>query len=463
MGASVLERLGAWVARVALADIPEIALATAKRSILDCIGVAVAAGREPIAEVLDRYLCDVGAGRSSVVGREAPVSSESAALVNGALAHALDFDDVSHTMGGHPTVPTLWSSLAVAEADGHSGAELLRAYCIGVEIETAIARGVNFHHYDHGWHPTATLGTLGATAAVAALYRLPADRIAVALGYATATAAGIKASFGTMAKPLQVGRSAQSGVLNAALARAGATANPEAMEAPQGFANVYDGEGNYDLDAMTRYLGNPWDLVDPGIAIKLHPCCGGTHSAVDAGIELHRQLGSVHEIESVDAYIHQRRYAHLDRPHPTNALDAKFSLQHTVALALSHGVVRIDDFTDDTIRDQELVGLRERVRAHPLPPDREGPEHFAAEVHVRLADGTERVARMERPRGRTPETALTDDDIETKFRACTDSTLDVAQQDQLIAAIGGLENQQHLGPIVSVLRTRSPSPARVPS
>jgi len=460
MGASVLERLGGWAAGVELSDVPAAAVATAKRSILDCIGVTVAALGEPIAGVLEGYI-GAASGPASVVGRPGGVPVETAALVNGALAHALDFDDVSHTMGGHPTIPALWSSLAVAEAAGLGGAELLRAYCIGVEVETALGRGLNFHHYDKGWHPTATLGTFGATAAAGAVHRLSAERMTAALSYATTTSSGLKSSFGTMAKPIQVGHAAQSGVLSAALARAGATANPEALEAKQGFANVYNGEGSYDLDAITAHLADPWDLVDPGIAIKLHPCCGGTHAAVDAAISIEHGLSADDRIEPVDAYIHRRRYAHLDRPRPSNPLDAKFSLQHTVALALANGVVRMDHFTDEAIREPGIVALRDRVSAHPLPPDREGPEHFAAEVHVRLADGTERVARMEYPRGRTPETALTDDDIVTKFRACTDAVLSAAQQDELIAAVADLENRPDVGALAGVLRTPLPRPAGV--
>lgn len=455
MGRSVLAALGAWASAVQLEDVPAAAVVTAKRSILDCIGVTIGALREPIAGVIDKYLDAGEPGSASVVGRTRQVGAEAAALANGALAHALDFDDVSHTMGGHPTIPVLWSSLAVAETLALTGADLLRAYCVGVEIETAIGRGLNFHHYDKGWHPTGTLGTFGGSAAVASLRRLDAAQTTAALGYATATAAGIKASFGTMAKPLQVGRAASSGVLNAALAAAGATMNENAMEAAQGFANVYNGEGTYDLEAMVQHLANPWDLVDPGIAIKLHPCCGGTHAAVDTAISIHRGLGSAGEIVKIDAYIHRRRLAHLDRPHPANPLDAKFSLQHTVALALLRGVIRMGDFTDDAIGDQELVTLRNRVRVHPLPPEREGSEHFAAEVHVQLGDGTEREARMERPRGRTPETALTDDDITSKFRVCTETVLDRDQQDQVIAFVGDLENRPRIEALTALLRTHA--------
>jgi 2-methylcitrate dehydratase PrpD len=460
MNPTVLTRLADWAVGVELEDVPAIAITTAKRSILDCLGVTLAALPEPIAEVAADYLLGWGEGPASIVGRENRAPAEVAALVNGALAHALDFDDVSHTMGGHPTIPALWSALAVAEAAGASGAELLRAYCIGVEIETAVARGVNFHHYDHGWHPTATLGTFGAAAAASAVHRLPAERFATALAYATATAAGIKASFGRMTKPFQVGRAVQSGVLDAALARAGATAHLDAFEAKQGFANVYDGAGNYDLAQVTAHLGDPWDLHDPGIAIKLHPCCGGTHAAVDCGIALHHELGSAARIVRAEASIHRRRYAHLDRPSPADPLDAKFSLQHTVALALLHGVIRMDHFTDTAIRDPELVELRSRVTASPLPPDREGPEHFAAEVRVVLDDGTERTTRFERPRGRTADTALTDLDIETKFRACTDAVLDVAQQDRLIELIGRLEQLPDVSGITRILRTRSAPAAR---
>jgi 2-methylcitrate dehydratase PrpD len=453
MTSTPLAELATWAAATEVTDIPQQAQATAKRSILDCIGVTIAALGEPLADVVGAYLGGTGEGTASVVGRSGGVPAETAALVNGALAHALDFDDVSHTMGGHPTIPALWPALALAEVTGASGAELLRAYCIGVEIETAIARGVNFHHYDHGWHPTATLGTFGATASAASMHRLPPERFAAALAYAAATAAGIKASFGTMAKPLQVGRAAQNGVLAAALAKAGATAGLDAFEAKQGFANVYDGEGNYDLSQITAHLADPWDLVDPGIAIKLHPCCGGTHAAVDCGIELHRALGGAERIARAEVAIHRRRYAHLDRPEPTGPLDAKFSLQHTVALALLRGVVRMDDFTDDAILAPEVVELRRRISAAPLAEDREGPEHFAAEVRVVLDDGAERTVRFERPRGRTAETALTDLDIETKFRACTDAVLDVEQQDRLIDMIGRLEEQPDVSGLTAILRT----------
>lgn len=451
--AAVLAEMARWAVAARLSDVPRAGINTAKRSIVDCIAVTFAAANEPLAHVLSRFLVSAPEGGATVLGRSEGTSPELAALVNGALAHALDFDDVSHTMGGHPTIPVLMAALGLAEERGSTGGDVLRAYCVGVEIETAIGRGVNFTHYDKGWHPTATLGVFGAAAAAGIVLELNDDEMAVALALATSMAAGLKSSFGTMAKPLQVGRAAENGILCARIAAAGSNGPIDAMSAKQGFAMVYNGEGTFDLAVMTSTLGAPWDLVDPGIAIKLHPCCGGTHAAVDAAIELHNEVPAIADVVSIDARIHRRRLAHLDRPHPTNPLDAKFSLQHTVALALLRGLVRVDDFTDSAVNDPELVELRSRVGVAPLPLEREGPEHFAAEVEVLLNDGSRVLKRWERPRGRSIETALTNDDIRAKFDSCTDAALTASQRDRVWDIVEDLENEEDLAELSRLLRS----------
>src|SRR5207253_7732467 len=130
------------------------------------------------------------------------LSVTDAALVNGTASHALDFDDCSNTLGGHPSVPILPGLFALADAMPVSGRDFLAAYIAGFETETRIARGVNFHHYEKGWHPTATLGTFGSAAASSHLLGLDARRTATALSLAASLASGIKANFGTMTKPL---------------------------------------------------------------------------------------------------------------------------------------------------------------------------------------------------------------------------------------------------------------------
>ncbi|TDV57750.1 MmgE/PrpD family protein [Actinophytocola oryzae] len=452
MTETVSQVLGRWVSAATFDDLPPAAIATATRSMLDCWGVTLAALGQPITSVVDAYAGKDSTGTASLVGLGRRATPETAAFVNASVGHALDFDDVSHTQGGHPTVAVLPAAFAAAEAHGATGKDLLLAFCVGVEITTKIARGVNFVHYDKGWHPTATLGVFGAAAAVAKLVGMDAEQCATALGMATAMSSGLKSSFGTMAKPLQVGRAAQSGVQCANLVAAGATAKPSAFEEAQGFATVFNGVGNFDLAETTGHLGAPWDLDDPGIAIKLHPCCGGTHAAVDAAITLHDGLGRDERVARVDAYIHPRRFAHLDRPGPDNPLDAKFSLQHTVALALTRGEVRIDDFTPSAITDADVVATRSVVRGHPLPEDRLGPEHFAAEVHLTLADGATRQVRMERPRGRTQETALTDDDIRRKFTSCTRDVLGDADRDRFAGLVAGVAELSDVDELAGILR-----------
>jgi 2-methylcitrate dehydratase PrpD len=329
---------------------------------------------------------------------------------------------------------------------------MLTAYAVGVEVATQVARAVNFVHYDKGWHPTATLGVFGAAAGGARVLGLSVEETTTAVSYATAFSAGLKSSFGTLAKPVQVGRASMGGTTAALLASVGASANPGAFEARQGFATVFNGAGLFDLDAATVHLADPWDLEEPGIALKRHPCCGGTHAAVDASLALRDRI-ALDEVERIDVFVHPARYAHLDRPAiGPDPLEAKFSLQYTTALALVHGEVALDHFSLAVLDDPRIVSVRDRVVAHPLPDDRTGPERFAAEVHVALHDGTSVVERLERPVGRTPETALTDADVEAKFRMCTRTRLSEAAQSEVAEIVWTLEEQSDVRRLCALLR-----------
>jgi 2-methylcitrate dehydratase PrpD len=447
----LLPALGSWLSGTRFEDLPEAVSETARRGLLDLFGVTLAAHDTPTAAVVAAHLdANGGAGPSSVIGLGRTTTVDGAAFANAALGHALDFDDVSHTLGGHPTVVIVPAALALAEARGLSGRELLLAYATGVEVETKIARAVNFTHYDKGWHPTATLGTFGAAAAAAKLAGLDADHAATALSLATAFAAGIKSSFGTMAKPLQVGRAAQAGLTAALLAELGASANPEAFEAKQGFGTVFNGAGAFDPSLALASLAAPWDLEDPGLAFKRHACCGGTHAAVDAALLLRDGLG---EPERIEVRIHPSRFAHLDRPVlGDDPLEAKFSLQYTVALALLHGRVELGHFTAGALADPALTALVARVDAAPLPPDRTGPERFAAEVSIAYADGSRVEQRLERPIGRTPETRLSDADMEDKFRACAAPVLAAEAVDALAALTWGIEDVDDVTRLTALLR-----------
>ena len=303
---TIAEALAERIAGVRYDDLPAPALHWAKVAILDTVGCTLAGSAEPCARIADRVVTGgASSGPSLIFGTDRRAAPLDAALINGTAAHALDYDDVSNSMGGHPSAPLLPALFALAETRNTDGRAFLAAFVTGFETETRIGRGVNFHHYEKGWHPTATLGVFGATAACCHLLGLPQEQTAVALGLAASFASGVKANFGTMTKPLHVGHCSRNGLLAALLAADGFTANPGAFEHKQGFLAVFNGAGNFNADAILRDWGAPWDIVEPSVGIKQYPCCGSTHSAVDAMLMLVREHdltpAMVARVEFVDA------------------------------------------------------------------------------------------------------------------------------------------------------------------
>src|SRR6202163_2979135 len=330
---TIADELARRIGTITFNDLPPDAVAWAKVGILDTVGVTLAGAGESAARIVSGVAAH-STGPALLFGTSRSVAPLDAALINGTAAHALDFDDCSNSMGGHPSAPVLPALFALAGTRKVSGRDFIAAYVAGFETETRIARGGNFHHYEKGWHPTATLGTLGAAAACARLLGLDAGRTAIALGLAASLASGIKANFGTMTKPLHVGHSARNALFAAMLARDGYTANNGAMEHPQGFLMVYNGEGNFDAAAMLKDWGNPYDVVRPGPGFKQYPCCGSTHPPLDALLALRGEHAMpADKVVRIDSWTHPRRLAHTNRPDPKSGLDAKFSVQYCLARA----------------------------------------------------------------------------------------------------------------------------------
>jgi len=436
---TIAEDLANRIATVRFDALPEEAAHWARVAILDTVGCTLAGASEPCARIAARV--SASNGPCLVFGTHQRVAPLDAALINGTAAHALDYDDCSNTLGGHPSAPILPALFALAETRVVSGQAFIAAYVAGWETETRIARGVNFHHYEKGWHPTATLGVFGATAACCHLLGLVPDVTARALGLAASFASGVKANFGTMTKPLHVGHSSRNGLLAALLTAEGFTANPGALEHPQGFLHVFNGKGNFDADAILRDWGQPWDIVQPGVAIKQYPCCGSTHPAIDAMLALvreHRLTPAM--VERVDSWTHPRRLAHTDRPEPNSELDAKFSVQYCLARALADGRVSLEHFEGDSFRAPAIRELLPRLHAAPHPDMwMASSEHFGAEVRVTLTDGRVLTAKVARPLGRGPENPLPSELLEAKFLNCAARALPMEQAKRLLITLRGLD------------------------
>jgi 2-methylcitrate dehydratase PrpD len=347
-----------------LEEMPANVRTVARHCILDWFGCALAGSVEPLSRILIEEIRVGESGASTVVGRAERVGMPTAALVNGAMSHALDFDDTHWAMNGHPTAPVLPAALAVAERDGLDGAALLTALVVGIEMECRIGGLIGGPHYAAGFHATGTLGTFGAAAAVAHLRGLPRDQWLHTIGLAGTQAAGLKSGFGTMAKPLHAGRAASNGLLAALLAGGGFTANTEVIETAQGFAATHAG-GAIDQERLA-YVGERF--LTPETLFKYHASCYLTHAPIEAASRLRAEGLRPEDIESVEVRGSQTCVGVCDIEEPTTGLEGKFSLRATTALALL-GEDTSDPalFTEEKMRDAALVALRDRVTFVPQP------------------------------------------------------------------------------------------------
>jgi 2-methylcitrate dehydratase PrpD len=439
---TIAETLATRIAGVIWDGLPDAARHWAKVAILDTVGCILAGADEPCARIAAKVAAMGGTNGSCVVfGTQHRVGPMDAASINGTAAHALDYDDCSDTLGGHPSAPILPALFALAETRGANGRDFITAYIAGWETETRIARGVNFHHYEKGWHPTATLGVFGATAACARLLRLPVEQTARALALAATFSSGVKANFGTMTKPLHVGQAARNGLYAALLAAEGFTSSTDAIEHRQGFLRVFNGEGHFSTDPIVAEWGSPWDIVDPGLTIKQYPCCGSTHPAIDAMLMLVRENDLTPAmVTRIESQTHPRRLAHTDRPDPRGALDAKFSVQYCLARALVSGQVLIEHFEDGRYDEPEVRAVLRRVVASAWPERQmDLSEHFGADVQVTLADARVLRKSVSRPLGRGPSIPLPSDLLRGKFIDCARRALPVEAAHQLHALLDRLE------------------------
>jgi 2-methylcitrate dehydratase PrpD len=449
---TITTELAGRICDFTFAALPEEAVRWARVGILDTVGVTLAGAPEPCA-MLARRVASPASGNALLFGTAGRTAPAEAAWINGTASHALDFDDCNNTLGGHPSAPVLPALFALADGTDLTGRDFITAYVVGFEVETRIARAVNFYHYEKGWHPTATLGVFGAAAACASLLRLTPDQTAVALAIAASFSSGLKANFGTMTKPLHVGQSSRNGLTAALLAREGFTASHDAFEDSQGFFRVFNGDGHFVPEAVLRDWAEPLDIVTPGIAIKSYPCCGSTHPAIDAMLWLveHHDLRP-DRIERVVSKTHQRRLRHTNRPNPRSTLDAKFSVQYCLARALIDHRVVLSHFEGDAHADPDVRALMARIDAMPQPdkiPD--DGEHFGADVEVFTKDGGHFAHSVKQPLGRTSANPLPQPQLEAKFLDCAQRSVTPEASEQALELLRRFDEVPHVAELSEIL------------
>jgi 2-methylcitrate dehydratase PrpD len=453
---SVATRLAEQLCTFRPGDLTARALVEARTAVIDTIGCTLAGVVEPCAQILLRTPGVAEAqGPALIVGTARRTSALDAALVNGTASHALDYDDVAGVMGGHHSAPVTAPVFALGEQLGVSGRRALDAYVLGVETEVRMARAVNFHHYDKGWHPTATLGTFGATAAAGHLLGLDVARTAKALALAASFSSGIKANFATMTKPLHVGHVARNGLLAALLAERGFESNPAALEHHQGWFEVFNGAGNYRLELIFEDWGEPWEIESADNGLKQFPCCGSTHPAIAMMLALVREEAVTAErVECIEILAHRRRLPHTDNPDPRTPLQAKFSIQYATARALADGAVRLRDFEGDAVMEERVRRLLPRITTGPHPdmPD-DSPNQFGAEVTVTTTDGRRLSRRVDHLVCRGGDDPMSTEELFEKFADCAGRSLPPDRIAPLFDRLGALETVPDVRQLTPLLGT----------
>jgi 2-methylcitrate dehydratase PrpD len=460
VSAGLTQALARHAAETPFEAFPANAIEAAKRSLLDAVGVMIAAsglgeGCEAFAE---EARAAGGTAEATVLGYGFRAPALSATLANGAMAHALDFEDAYDGAPLHPNAPTIPAALAVMEAGGAvSGKELLTALALGCDVVCRLGLGLKENPDVYGFYTPPILGAFGAAAAAGRLMRLTTeqmvDAFALTLGQATASAQ-FKTNPDSVVRAVRDAFAAHAGVLSARLAARGVKGFDGAFEGKYGLYALY-ARGACDADTVLRDLGK--DFLGAYVSFKPWPACRGTHSFIEAALHLkatHKL--AVADVKSVTA-IGAPMMTMLTEPRamkiaPRTGIDAKFSVPFTVATALIKDDVTLDDFSDSARGAPAVLRLAERTV---FEVDPKAPPGMQAATR-----GTLRIERADRaifehtiddPRGH-PSNPLSNDDLQAKFRACALHAKVPASpetRERFIAEVAGLEK---LGDASSLLR-----------
>jgi 2-methylcitrate dehydratase PrpD len=427
------------------ADLDQFLQLRARMGVLDFLGVALAGSREALAQIMGQTLADAGgSAQASVIGTSWRVPVANAAMLNGAAGHALDYDDVSLALSGHPSAAVLPAALALGEHLQCSGQDLAEAYVAGFEAACRVGRLLMPSSQDLGFHLTGVAGVFGAAAAASRLLRLDVEQTAMAFGIASSQAAGLRVEGGTMCKPLHAGRAAEAGVLAARLAQRGFTARADALECDRGFLHAFSRRdaGNADDEIMSggaRYF--------EGSIFKFHAACFFVHSAIECGRLAAVQTGFAVP-SAVSLWVHPETVEACSYMAPVNDLESKRSLTHAVALGILDK--RSDDpdcFGQATLADPAVVEIRGKVTVvADESVSKTGAQLWmttVAGMTVGTAHDASAPSRLDAP---------TISRLNAKFLALATPVLGCKRAQALAAAVGGLQELDDVGALMTAAR-----------
>jgi aconitate decarboxylase len=406
------------------APLPDRVVEIVQSGFIDTIGTMLAGRDEPVVRMAQAFVADSQSQRkeASVLMSGQMASAGDAALINATAGHALDFDDVA--LGGHPStvlVPAVWAAGQHVQA---TGAQALRAYLVGYEVWAELFVREKDAYHLKGWHPTAVLGTVGASAAVAHLYGLNAAQCQHVMALAASMASGLVANFGTMTKPLHAGRAAACAIEAVRWVQKGLTAAPDALEHAAGFLAALSPHGAADRTSPVGDLGQKFRILESGLSIKKYPTCYATHRVIDGLLDLCQTHGvTLKDVAHVQTHIGVAQASMLRNHQPQTGLEAKFSMEFAVASSLVRGKVGLAELSDAFVQDRIVQETMTQVRIDTVDTQCPIEPVFALHdrVRIQLRNGTlldSGDIRFARGNAMLP---LRDADLKAKFLDCVQS------------------------------------------
>jgi 2-methylcitrate dehydratase PrpD len=439
--AKITQVLADFAVRSAPDDVPAPVYKEAVRSFLNWTGCAVGGSIHP---TIDNALAAIkpfaGPGQASVLGRGDKLDLLHAALVNGISSHVFDFDDTHLKTIIHPAGPIASALLPLAETRAISGRAFLHAFILGVEVECRIGNAVYPNHYDVGWHITGTAGVFGAAAAAGKVLGLDRQQMTWALGIAATQSSGLREMFGTMCKPFHPGRAAQNGLFAAHLAQQNFTSSDRGIEAPRGFAHVLSTK--FDPEEITGKLGETWEIALN--TYKPFACGIVIHPAIDGCIQLRNAHGlKAADVASIALKVHPLVLELTGKTEPRTGLEGKFSVYHSCAAAIVHGRCGEHEYSDEVVRDPEIVALRDKVRAEVGP----GIHEDQVDVTLTTTGGRTLHLFVEHAIG-SLKRPLSDQELDAKARDLCEPVLGSKGAKRLIEACRGADTASSLQAVI---------------
>ncbi len=377
----VIRTLARYIVAAKYDDLPANVRKEGVRTLLNWVGVAVGGSRHQTVDIAVSALTPFsGPAQASLLGRRERFDIMNAAFINGVSSHIFDYDDTHLKTIIHPAGPVASAILAISEMQPVCGKDFLNALVLGVETECRIGNAVYPNHYDAGWHITGTAGVFGAAAAAGKLFGLNEQQTVWALGLAASQPVSLRESFGSMNKSFNPGRAASNGIFAAVLASKNYTSSDGMIEAKRGWANTISTKRDYK--EITEGLGQRYETALN--TYKPFACGIVLHPAIDAAIQLRNENKlTADQIERVDLKVHPLVLELTGKKTPRKGLEGRFSIYHSVAIALIEGAGGEKQFSDRAVNDPAVVALRSKV----IPVETPGIETAQVDMTVVLKDG----------------------------------------------------------------------------